>query len=157
MMTLQIVENYDQLIQVRALLRKYADTRKNDPALLSFPEEIKNLPGEYAPPDGGLMLAYSDGTVAGCVALRRLDHEVCEMKRLYVLPRFRGRGIGRHLVEAILKQAHMMGYLRMRLDSIPGMGAAQTLYKSVGFYEIDPYRDNPNEGTAYYEIELHDR
>jgi ribosomal protein S18 acetylase RimI-like enzyme len=155
MITLQIVKNDDQLTQVRTLFQEYADTRKDDPALLSFPEEIRNLPGEYAPPDGGIILAYYNGEVAGCVAVHSLDHDVCEMKRLYVLPMFRGRGIGRHLVLAILKQAQMMGYLRMRLDSIPSMEAAQALYKSVGFYEIDAYRENPNEGTAYYEVELH--
>ena len=157
MITLQLVEDDDQLSQVKALFLKYADTRKGDPALLSFPEEIKNLPGEYAPPDGGILLAYHNGEVAGCVAVHKLDHDVCEMKRLYVLPMFRGLGIGRHLVLAILKQAQMMGYLHMRLDSIFSMEAAQALYKSVGFYEIDAYRNNPNEGTAYYEIELQDK
>ena len=154
MINLQIVEDADHLVQARTLFQEYADTRMNDPALVNFPEEIKNLPGEYGPPAGAIILARFNGNPVGCVAFHRIADDVCEMKRLYVSPRFRGRGIGRSLVEAILKRAGEMGYSRMRLDSIPGMKTAQALYKSMGFYDIDAYRNNPNRGTKYYEIKL---
>ena len=157
MIKLQAVENADHVAHAKALFQEYAETRKNDPALDDFHEEIDNLPGKYAAPDGNLILAYSDGKAAGCVAVHKLADGVCEMKRLYVSPRLRGRGIGRYLVEAILKQAAMIGYSRLRLDSIPSMRKAQALYESIGFHEISAYRPNPNEGTKYYEIELHNK
>ena len=149
MIKLQIVENEDHVAQASALFREYADTRKNDPALVGFPEEINNLPGNYAPPNGNIILAYSDGKPAGCVAVHKLEDHICEMKRLYVPPKFRGRGIGRYLVMEIIKQAKNMGYARMRLDSTPSMKTAQALYESIGFYEIHDYKRNPNKGTKY--------
>ena len=154
MITLQTVESEHQLAQVRSLFAEYAETREGDPALADFAEEINDLPGQYAPPGGNIILAYYDERPAGCVAVHKLEHHTCEMKRLYVSKPFRGKGIGRRLVKAVLKQAGMMGYYRMRLDSIPSMKAAQTLYESLGFYEIPAYRNNPNEGTKYYELEL---
>ena len=157
MIKLQTVENADHVAHAKILFQEYAETRKNDPALEDFHEEIDNLPGKYAAPEGNLILAYSDGKPAGCVALHKLADGFCEMKRLYLSPSLRGRGIGRYLVEAILKQAAIMGYSRLRLDSIPSMREAQALYESIGFYEIPAYRDNPNEGTKYYEIELNDK
>ena len=157
MIKLQTVETADHVAQAKALFQEYAETRKNDPALEDFHEEIGNLPGEYAAPDGSLILAYSDGKLAGCVAVHKLGAGFCQITRLYVSLRFRGRGLGRCLVEAILKQAAMMGYSRLRLDSIPSMKEAQALYESIGFYEIPAYRHNPNEGTKYYEIELHNK
>ena len=157
MIKLKTVESAEHLVQARALLLEYGDSRKDDPALVDFSEEINNLPGEYAPPAGNIILAYCDEELAGCVAVHKLDDDICEMKRLYVAPRFRGKGIGRSLVMAILEQARMIGYARMRLDSIPSMKAAQTLYESIGFYEIPDYRNNPNEDTKYYEIELYKR
>ena len=157
MIKLQIVEKADHVAQVKALFQEYAETRKNDPALENFHEEIDSLPAKYAVPDGNLILAYSDGNLAGCVAVHKLADGICEMKRLYVSPRFRGRGIGRYLVEAILKQAATMGYSHLRLDSIPSMREAQELYQSIGFYEIPAYRHNPNEGTKYYEIDLNNK
>ena len=157
MIKLQTVANADHVAQARALFQEYAETRKHDPALENFQEEIDNLPGKYAVPDGSLILAYRDGKLAVCVAVHKWAYGVCEMKRLYVSPRIRGRGIGRCLVEAIIKQAAMMGYSRLRLDSIPSMKEAQALYESIGFYEIPAYRHNPNEGTKYYEIALHNK
>ena len=151
---LQTVKKPGHLVQARTLFRQYAETRRNDPALVEFPEEIKNLPGEYGPPDGCIMLAHYRGNPAGCVALHKIADGICEMKRLYVSPLYRGNGIGKSLVEAVLSRARELGYSRMRLDSIPGMETAQALYESVGFYDIDAYRNNPNRGTKYYEIEL---
>jgi len=157
MIKLQTVENDYQVVQAKALFQEYADTRKNDPALVNFPEEINNLHKTYAPPDGNIILAYCDGNLAGCVAVHKLDDNICEMKRLYVSPKFRGRGVGKCLVIAILDKAARLGYTRMRLDSIPSMKTAQALYKSVGFSEIPAYRNNPNKGTKYYEVKLHNR
>ncbi|UCG11340.1 MAG: GNAT family N-acetyltransferase [Deltaproteobacteria bacterium] len=154
MIELKTAEDENRVVQARALFQEYAETRKGDPALVDFPEEIRNLPGGYAPPDGNIILAYSDGKLAGCVAVHKLDDDTCEMKRLYVSPVFRGKGIGRRLVVAVLEQARMIGYSRMRLDSIPAMREAQTLYETIGFYEIPDYRNNPNKGTKYYEMEL---
>ena len=154
MIKLKIVESAEHLLQARALWQEYGDTRKNDPALVDFTEEINNLPGKYAPPAGSIILAYLDEELAGCVAVHQLEDDICEMKRLYVSARFRGKGIGRSLAMAILEQARLIGYSRMRLDSIPSMQAAQKLYESIGFYEIPDYRNNPNEDTKYYEIKL---
>ena len=154
MITLQTVTNKDHVAQARVLFREYAGTRRNDPALVSFSEEISNLPGNYAPPDGSIILAYSDGKPAGCVAVHKLEDHICEMKRLYVPPKFRGRGIGKYLVIALIRRAKNMGYTRMRLDSIPSMKTAQALYESIGFYEIPDYKHNPNKGTKYYEIDV---
>lgn len=157
MIKLQIVENAYHVDQAKALFQEYANTRKNDPALVDFSEEINGLPGEYAPPKGNIILAYCDGSLAGCVAVHKLNDDICEMKRLYVSSKFRGRGLGRCLIMAILNQAEILGYTRMRLDSTPTMKTAQKLYKSIGFYEIPDYRSNPNKGTKYYELELHDK
>lgn len=154
MIKLLTVENIDHLTKVKALFQEYAGTRPNDPALIDFPEEIRNLPGEYAPPGGAVILACFDDEPAGCVAIHKIEDGICEMKRLYVPLRFRGKGLGRALIKAILKEALMMGYSRMRLDTIPGMKEAQGLYESLGFYEIPAYRKNPNKGTTYYEIRL---
>jgi len=151
---LQIVENAYHVDQAKALFQEYANTRKNDPALVNFSEEINNLPGEYAPPEGNIILAYCDGSLAGCVAVHKLKDDICEMKRLYVSPKFQGRGIGRCLIMAILNQAEILGYTRMRLDTIPTMKTAQKLYESFGFYEIPAYRNNPNKGTKYYELKM---
>ncbi|MBT7140803.1 MAG: GNAT family N-acetyltransferase, partial [Gammaproteobacteria bacterium] len=107
----------------------------------------------YAPPDGQMLIAHQDQKAVGCVALHSQDEEdICEMKRLYVSPGHRNCGIGRGLVMTLLIEAEKAGYQRMRLDSIPSMKAAQELYRSIGFYEIADYRNNPNPGTRYFEI-----
>lgn len=139
------------LAAARSLFEAYAATRPNDPALVDYPAEIAGLPGAYAPPDGALLVAYQEGKPVGCVAFHRLDANTCEMKRLFVLPEARGYGLGRRLAEAIIDAARERGYHRMRLDSIPSMQAAQALYRSMGFYKIQPYRNNPNAGTTYME------
>jgi putative acetyltransferase len=121
----------------------------------NFDNELRSLPGEYAPPEGRLLLAMCHGEVAGCVALHRLEPKVCEMKRLYLRPAFRGRGLGRLLAESIIHEAKMIGYSRMRLDSVePVMKTAVAMYRRLGFREIAPYCSNPMEGAMYMELEL---
>jgi N-acetylglutamate synthase-like GNAT family acetyltransferase len=144
----------DDLAEVKRLFREYVEWLAVDLSFQNFDEELAGLPGDYAPPAGGLWVAEEAGHVGGCVALRRLEQHVCEMKRLFVRPEFRGTGLGRRLVEHVMQQARAIGYQRMRLDTLPQMSAAQGLYQSFGFRQIDPYRFNPIVGTKFLEAEL---
>jgi|KBSMisStandDraft_5_1062788.scaffolds.fasta_scaffold1085476_2 N-acetylglutamate synthase-like GNAT family acetyltransferase len=140
---------------IRGLLREYAAWLNVDLCFQGFDEELAALPGEYAPPSGQLLVAETEGgEIAGCVALRRIDDEICEMKRLYVPERFRGSGLGRRLAEAILEEARAIGYRRIRLDTLPQMRSAQRLYEWLGFREIDAYRFNPVVGTRFLERDV---
>lgn len=139
---------------IRKLFEEYAESLGFDLSFQNFNEELANLPGEYNPPTGCLLLAMYQSQVAGCVALRRLSEGVCEMKRLYVRPQFRRQGIGRALAEAAIEQAKKVGYGRMRLDTVPSMNAARVIYTSLRFGEIDPYRHNPIEGAVFMELAL---
>jgi GNAT superfamily N-acetyltransferase len=139
----------------RNLFREYAQSLRFDLSFQDFEAELAALPGKYAPPDGALIVARHDGTPCACVALRRLDAECCEMKRLYVQPARRGLGIGGHLVERILDEARARGYRRMRLDTISTMmESAVALYRSFGFRDIAPYIFNPIPGALYMEVDL---
>ncbi len=139
---------------VRALLRAYAASLPFELDFQDFDRELRELPGAYAPPGGALLVAHLDGLVAGCVALRPLTGESCEMKRLFVSPTARGTGLGRRLATAIVAEARRLGYRRMRLDTTPGMEAAQALYEELGFEETAPYTHNPVPGTRFLELEL---
>lgn len=144
-----------QIAAVRALFLEYANSLNFSLCFQSFEKELAELPGEYAPPDGRLLLAAHGPELAGCVALHKLEEEICEMKRLYVRPQFRGQGLGRVLAERIVADAREIGYKRLRLDTVePVMRGAVALYRKLGFREIAPYRENPIAGALYMELEL---
>ncbi|HYU46606.1 MAG TPA: GNAT family N-acetyltransferase [Terriglobales bacterium] len=145
----------EHIEQTRALFIEYAESLRFSLCFQSFDEELKNLPGAYAAPSGRLLLAQCDQQAAGCVALRKLEADICEMKRLYVRPAYRGKGMGRILVERVIAEARAIGYERMRLDTIASsMQDAVELYRRMGFKEIAPYRENPIEGALYLELLL---
>ena len=138
----------------RQLFLEYAQSLPVDLAFQGFETEYQSLPGKYAPPDGALLLALIDGKAAGCVALRRISDQICEMKRLYVRDDYKGLGIGKKLIRLIIEQASKRNYRYMRLDTLPTMKKAQDLYASMGFYDIEPYVYNPIQGTRFMELKI---
>jgi putative acetyltransferase len=144
----------DQIEDARALFLEYAHSLSFSLCFQDFSKELETLPGEYAPPDGRLLLAYRDSFPAGCVALRRLSAQACEMKRLYVRPDYRGSHLGRSLARSVIREARAAGYDRMLLDTINTMQAAIGLYRSLGFQEIPAYTENPIKGALYFELRL---
>jgi len=154
-LTFAQAESPAQIAQARELFLEYAQSLGFSLCFQNFDEELASLPGDYAPPKGRLLLAEYESQLAGCVALHKLDPAICEMKRLYLRPQFRGKGLGRSLAERIIAEARQIGYRHMRLDTVePVMKDAVGMYRMLGFREIAPYRSNPIAGTLYMELEL---
>ncbi|MDQ4122506.1 MAG: GNAT family N-acetyltransferase [Acidobacteriota bacterium] len=154
---MQIVQaqTTEDIEQVRVLFREYESLLAVDLCFQQFEAELNALPGKYALPDGRLLLAKSGEKIAGCVALRKIDNETCEMKRLFVRQEFRGSGLGRELAEKLIEEAREIGYRKMRLDTISDkMPMAVKLYEKLGFRQIQPYYDSPIESTVYMELKL---
>jgi len=148
-------ETAAQIAQARELFLEYAQSLGFSLCFQNFDQELAGLPGHYAPPDGRLLLAEYEGWLAGCVALHKLDAQICEMKRLYLRPAFRGKGFGRVLADRIIAEARQIGYQRMRLDTVePVMKDAVAMYRRIGFREIAAYCANPISGALYMELEL---
>ncbi len=154
-LTLRQAESPAQIAQTRELFLEYADSLAFSLCFQSFYQELAGLPGDYAPPDGRLLLAEYRDQLAGCVALHKLESGICEMKRLYLRPQLRGRGVGRALAETVIAEARAIGYRKMRLDTVePVMPNAVAMYRRLGFVEIEPYRANPIAGALYMELTL---
>jgi ribosomal protein S18 acetylase RimI-like enzyme len=142
----------------RSIFQEYASSLQIDLCFQGFDEELATLPGEYAEPRGALLLAWVDGALAGCCALRPLDtsdySNAAEMKRLYVRPAFRGLGLGRQLTEGILDAARQAGYGCVLLDTLDDMESARALYEDLGFEDIPPYYHNPIAGAHYLKVDI---
>ena len=148
-------ETPSEIEQARSLFLEYSEGLGISLCFQNFGKELAELPGAYAPPAGRLFLALSSEQLAGCVALRKLGDGICEMKRLYVRPQFRGMGIGRALTLHLIEEARALRYDVMRLDTLAlQMNAAIKVYRSLGFREIEPYYDNPVEGALFMELGL---
>ena len=155
-MTIHIkeVKGASDLNAVRVLFQEYANSLAFDLSFQDFEKELKSLPGRYAFPEGCLLIAQNQDGSVGCGAVRKINDGVCEMKRLFVRPEFRGIGIGRRLAMKIIRIAVSSGYFRMRLDTTPFMNEATSLYRSLGFYDIEPYCYNPVSGAVFLELDL---
>jgi putative acetyltransferase len=148
-------ESPAQIAQTRELFLEYAQSLGFSLCFQNFDKELAELPGDYAPPEGRLLLAECEAQLAACVALHKSGQGICEMKRLYLRAQFRGKGLGRALAERIIAEARQIGYQRMRLDTVePVMKDAVAMYRKLGFKEIAPYRSNPIAGAMYMELEL---
>jgi len=147
-------ESPDDLDTIRSLFTEYEEWLNIDLCFQDFQNEINSLPGKYAPPQGSLLLARIDGLAIGCVAMKPLDAGICEMKRLFVRPAWRGKGYGQALVHAILDEGRRAGYSKMWLDTLQRLREAIRLYREFGFYEIPAYYHNPLGGVIYMELDL---
>ena len=141
----------EEIETARELFREYEKSIGISLCFQDFAEEVAALPGDYAPPGGRLLLAFVEGRLAGCVALRKIGEGIAELKRLYVRPSYRGMKLGRRLTEAVLDEARAIGYRAVRLDTLSTMKEAQALYVSMGFTDIPPYNDHPVAGTRFME------
>jgi len=145
----------EHIEHARTLFKEYETGVGISLCFQNFEHELKTLPGDYAPPDGRLLLAEDDDDqIAGCIAMRKLDPGICEMKRLFVRPAYRSTGLGRVLVNTLIDEARNLGYTHIRLDTLPGrMDKAIALYQSIGFVEIEPYYASV-EGAKFMELDL---
>jgi GNAT superfamily N-acetyltransferase len=159
MLSIIQAETPEQIATARQLIEEYAAWLEFKLCFQGFEEEMQSMPGKYASPTGRLLLALWDRKPAGVIALRSLEETgLCEMKRLYVRPEFRGHNIGRLLAERVIREAAEIGYSRMRLDTVPGqMDSAITMYRELGFKETDPYYQTPVGHTLFMELALTQR
>ena len=149
------VTSAEDIEAAKTLFRDYETWLGMSLCFQGFEEELASLPGKYAPPEGRLFLAFIENELAGCIALRKLEADVCEMKRLFLCENARGHGLGNQLIEKLIDEARQIGYTKMRLDTYPPkMGKAVTLYESHGFRPIEKYYDNPHEGVMFMELDL---
>lgn len=159
LLSIEHAETPPQIAAVRELMMEYAEALGFDLCFQNFDEELRSLPGKYAPPAGRLLLATWDGQPAGMVAMRALEEEgACEMKRLFVRPAFRGESLGRKLADRVIAEATQVGYARMKLDTVQGiMDSAIRLYRELGFREIPAYYATPMRETLFMELDLSQR
>ncbi|MBW6521845.1 MAG: GNAT family N-acetyltransferase [Desulfoarculaceae bacterium] len=153
-MIIQEARSTTELDMMRDLFREYEQFLQVDLCFQNFEQELANLPGKYAPPDGALLLALRNEQPVGCVALRKWEEGICEMKRLFVKPAGRGTGLGKKLAEQIITVARQRGYMLMRLDTLETLTEAVSLYQRLGFRQVPPYYDNPLPGALYWELDL---
>lgn len=153
-MKIKRVETTKELDEIRSLFCEYETFLGVDLGFQGFDQELEDLPDKYSPPSGDLLIGTIKGVTLGCVALRRLQKGFCEMKRLYVRPEGRGKGLGKQLAKQIIVVAHDLGYSSMRLDTLSSLTAAMHLYESLGFQRIEPYYDNPLPNVVYWELSL---
>jgi putative acetyltransferase len=144
----------DEISAIKELFQEYADSLNFALDFQDFREELETLPGKYGAPEGSILVAKENGAIVGCVAVRPLGSEICEMKRLYVKPEHRSKKIGRELAVAIIEEAKRLGYKAMRLDTVETMQEATALYRALGFQQIDAYCHNPLPGAMYFELTL---
>ncbi|HKO99071.1 MAG TPA: GNAT family N-acetyltransferase [Pyrinomonadaceae bacterium] len=155
MLTIKQVETAEDIQATRQLFEEYVSELGVSLCFQNYDKEVAELPGEYRPPTGRLYFATENNEAAGCIALRKLDDEVCEMKRLFVRPQYRANRLGRALVDRVIEDARAIGYKRMRLDTLPGrMDQAIAMYRALGFKEIPRYYDNPWESALFMELRL---
>lgn len=140
--------------KTKNLICEYIKWINIDLSFQNIQEELRTFPNKYKAPFGGFIISKDGGKVIGCVGLRRIDRDICEMKRLYVTEGYRGKGIGEELVALIIMKSKEMGYSKIRLDTLEKMKGAQNLYKKNGFYEIKPYIFNPIRRAIYFEKDL---
>jgi len=148
------VKSSEEIEEIRKLFIEYEKFLNVDLCFQDFEKELAELPGIYSPPDGALLLAKYENETIGCVALKKLENEVCEMKRLYLRDKFRGKGFGRKLAMRIISEAKKRGYSIMRLDTLEKLKAAINLYVSLGFKKTEPYYNNPLPGVIYWKLDL---
>lgn len=144
----------DDRATVEALFREYVSSLAEDISFQNVGDELAALPGKYARPAGVVLIAWDESQAAGAIAYRMVEPGVCEMKRLYVRPAFRGSGLGRELAEELIEDARANGYRTMLLDTLASMQSARALYRDLGFVPVAPYYDNPLPGVAYMALEL---
>ena len=144
----------EDVARAKELIEEYVLSLSIDLSFQNFANEMATFPAKYSPPSGCVLVARRGDSIVGCVALRDLGEGLCEMKRMYVQPTSRGKGLGRALAKAVIDEARRIGYARMRLDTNPSLHAAIHIYVSLGFKDIDPYEFNPVEGARYFELKL---